>query len=127
MNEVTLIGKSGSKAELRYTQAGKAILSLSIVTNEKYNDKMETYWHHVVVFGKTAEIVSTQIDKGTGVFIKGKICPREYTDKSGNKRKSVDIIALRIHVLQTNKTEFYGEVQKQTKEFQPIQEEDIPF
>jgi single-strand DNA-binding protein len=98
INKVILIGNLGSKPELKYSSSNTAITNLSVATSESWTDKNtgqkqeKTEWHRVSVFGKLAEIVSNYCDKGSKVYIEGKLQTRKYQDKSGADRYATEII-----------------------------------
>lgn len=103
MNQVTILGRSGANAEIKYAQNGTPILNLSIATSEKQGETWVSTWHKVVVFGKTAENIATVIQKGSEVFVYGKISNREWTDKNGQKKQSNEIIANWIRVCESGR------------------------
>ncbi len=98
INKVILIGNLGAKPELKYSSSNTAITNLSVATSESWTDKNtgqkqeKTEWHRVSVFGKLAEIVSNYCDKGSKVYIEGKLQTRKYQDKSGADRYATEII-----------------------------------
>ena len=98
INKVILIGNLGAKPELKYSSSNVAITNLSVATSESWTDKNtgqkqeKTEWHRVSVFGKLAEIVSNYCDKGSKVYIEGKLQTRKYQDKSGVDRYATEII-----------------------------------
>ncbi len=100
MNICYLAGHVGNFIDSRKTQSGRHMLSFSLATNEKYDQKVQTHWHRILFFGGMAERISPLIQKGAEVFVYGKISPREYTDKNGNKKTSNDIIASEVKVIQ---------------------------
>ncbi|MBF0266853.1 MAG: single-stranded DNA-binding protein, partial [Gammaproteobacteria bacterium] len=66
-------------------------------TSETWKDKSgtsqeKTEWHKVVLFGKTAEIASQYLRKGSQVYIEGKLATKQWQDKSGQKRYTTEII-----------------------------------
>lgn len=91
VNKVILIGHVGNEPEVRYTQKGDAILSFSLATSEKYNDREDTQWHRVSVFGKLAGAIKDYVTKGTPLYVEGQIVYEEWTDKEGNKRNTPKI------------------------------------
>lgn len=93
MREVKLRGRSGSDAELKYTQNGTAVINLSLAVNEKRNDAVETHWFKVNIWSKQAEELQPLIKKGTLLSIHGKLESRSWQDKNGNRRESVEISA----------------------------------
>lgn len=104
INKAIIVGTLGKDAEVRYTQSGAAITSISLATNEKWKDKNgddqeRTEWHRVTFFGKLAEIAGEYLKKGGQVYIEGKIRTEKYTDKEGIERYSTDIIADELQML----------------------------
>jgi single-strand DNA-binding protein len=100
LNEVLLVGRLGQKPELKYTSTGTARTVLSVATNEfreeGENLKKETQWHRVVCWAKLAERVAEHGDKGTLVFVRGKLRYEKYTDRAGVKRESTSIVADKV-------------------------------
>lgn len=121
MNEVTLIGRSGANAELKYLPNGMAVVNLSIATNEGKAEQKKTYWHRVTLFGKTAEIMGVRIRKGSEVFIRGKLRPREW-EKDGVKQRAVDVIADWVRVMERHESN-----ESVNQASGPSFSDDIPF
>lgn len=98
VNKVILIGTLGQDPEIRYIPNGGAVGRLSIATNESWRDKQtgqqkeQTEWHRVVLFGKLAEIASEYLRKGSQVYIEGKLKTRKWTDDAGVERYTTEII-----------------------------------
>ena len=92
VNKVILVGNLGQKPEMRYTATQTAVANLSIATTESWKDKEsgenrdKTEWHRVVFFGNLAEIAEKYLDKGSSVYVEGKIQTRKWQDKDGNDR-----------------------------------------
>lgn len=89
MNSLTITGSLGRDAELKYLQDGAAILSFS-VADSMGRDK-GTIWWNCSMFGKRAESLSQYMTKGQQVTVIGTVTEREYTDKTGAQRKSMDV------------------------------------
>ena len=83
--------------ETRYaSDGGTPICHLAVATSRRYKDRdgnrgEETEWHNVVLFGKTAEIAQQYLQKGSEVYIEGRLRTRSY-EKDGVKRYSTEII-----------------------------------
>lgn len=95
-NKVSLIGRLGAKPELVKFDSGKSLARFSLATNENYKSKTgewveNTQWHNITVWGKTAEVVSNLLDKGTEVLIEGKLIHKSYESKNGEKRYGTEI------------------------------------
>ena len=98
INKVILVGTLGKDPEVRDSQSGGAITSVSLATNEKWKDKNgemqeRTEWHRVKFFGRLAEIAGEYLKKGGQCYVEGKLRTEKYTDKQGVERYSTDIIA----------------------------------
>lgn len=89
MNSITVAGTLGRDAEVRYLNSGDAICSFS-VADSAGRDK-PTIWWNCSLFGKRAEALSQYLTKGQSVTVVGSITEREFTDKNGNHRKSMDV------------------------------------
>ncbi len=82
INKVILVGNLGAKPEIKYASNGNAISNLSIATSESWTDKStgqkqeRTEWHRVSLFGKVAEIAGQYLDKGSKVYVEGKLQTR---------------------------------------------------
>ena len=98
INKVILIGNLGTTPELKYATGGNAILNLSIATSEAWTDKNtgqkqeKTEWHRVVLFGKLAELVAKYCNKGSKLYIEGKLQTRKWTNKEGKDQYTTEII-----------------------------------
>lgn len=91
MNVWNFTGRIGKDCETRYTPGGDAITSFSVAVSSGYGDKEKTSWANCAMFGKRGEVVAQYLVKGTQVAISGELTNREYTDKDGNKRYSLDV------------------------------------
>ena len=105
VNKVILVGNLGQKPEMRYTATQSAVANISIATTESWKDKEsgemrdKTEWHKVVYFGKLAEIVEKYLDKGSSVYIEGKLQTRKWQDKSGADRWTTEIVGNELTML----------------------------
>ena len=98
INKVILVGNLGAKPELKYSQSGNAMTSLSVATSESWTDKNtgqkqeKTEWHRVSLFGKLAEIAGQYLDKGSKVYVEGKLQTRKWQDQSGQDRYTTEVV-----------------------------------
>ena len=104
MNKAIIIGRLGRDPELRYTEGGVAVANFTVATNESWKDKggekqERTEWHRIVAWGKQAEFCSNYLTKGRQVLVEGRIQTREWEDKSGAKRSTVEIVAVSVQAL----------------------------
>lgn len=142
LNKVMLIGHLGRDPELRYTTEGAPVATFSMATSESWNNKggerkEHTEWHNIVAWNNLADIAKKYLAKGRQVFVEGRIRSSEWTDREGNKRKKVEIIATGIVLLGSrNESEPRPEPQPQEShrnpgeepyDSGPVTDSDIPF
>lgn len=104
MNKVILIGRLTAKPELRYTPSNVATTRFSVAVNRTFTNaqgERETDFINVVVWRKQAENVCNYLNKGSLVAIDGRLQTNNYTDKDGNKRYSMDVIADNVQFLES--------------------------
>jgi len=97
VNKVQIIGTLGRDPEMKYLPSGSAVVTVSVATDESYNDKNsgqkveKTEWHRMTAFGKLAEIIGQYLKKGSKAYFEGKLRTNEY-EKDGIKRYSTEIV-----------------------------------
>ena len=89
MNVITVAGTLGKDAELKKMTNGDAICNFSVADSQG-RDKPAIWWN-CGLYGKRAESLSQYLTKGQAVTVTGSVSEREWTDKEGNKRKSMDV------------------------------------
>jgi single-strand DNA-binding protein len=104
INKVILVGNLGNDPEVRYSQSGSAITTISVATSESWKDKNgeqqeRTEWHRVKFFGRLAEIAGEYLKKGRQVYIEGSLRTEKYTDKAGVEKYATDIVANEMQML----------------------------
>ncbi len=104
LNKVLLIGHLGRDPEIRYTPGGLAIANFSLATSESYttkdgNRETRTEWHRIVAFGRLAEICGEYLNKGSMVYIEGRLQTREWEDRDGNRRWTTEIVMTNMQML----------------------------
>ena len=98
INKVILVGNLGAKPEIKYASNGNAVTNLSVATSDSWLDKTtgqkqeRTEWHRVSLFGKLAELAAQYTDKGSKVYVEGKLETRKYTDKDGIEKYATNIV-----------------------------------
>ncbi len=104
LNKVFLIGNLTRDPDLRYTPQGTAVVNLRIAVNRRFRDrsgeqKEETCFVTVVVWGKQAEACNQYLSKGKPVFVEGRLISRSWEDNSGQKRSVLEVRAERVQFL----------------------------
>jgi len=113
INKVILVGNLGNDPEVKYTQGGMAICTLSLATTSVRKDKdgqqvEKTEWHRVKLFGKLGEIAGEYLKKGRQVYIEGSIRYDKFTGSDGVEKYFTDIVADDMQMLGGNAGEGGG-------------------
>lgn len=94
----TLVGNTTGDIEVRYTQSGKAVGSVTIAVSDRTKDAATGEWKdgkvwfaRCTMWGELAEHANATLHKGTRVIASGRIEQRDWEDKDGNKRTSVEV------------------------------------
>lgn len=98
LNRAQLIGNLTRDPELRTTPQGTSVCSLGLATNRVYTDAQgqkqeQVEFHNIVAWAKLADICGQYLAKGRRVFIEGRLQTREWTGQDGVKRRSTEIVA----------------------------------
>lgn len=105
VNKVILVGNLGQDPEVKYMPSGQAVCNVSIATTDSWNDKStgekqeRTEWHRVVFFRRLAEIVGEYLNKGSQVYVEGRLQTRKWQDQSGADRYTTEIVANEMQML----------------------------
>ena len=95
-NKIMIVGYLGRDPELRYTPQGTPVCDFSIATSERRKDKSGdlqevTTWFRVSLFGRQAELASQYLTKGRQVYVEGQLSQREWTDRDGGARTTLEV------------------------------------
>ena len=96
LNRVTLHGRLGKDVELRRTSNGTVVASWSIAVDRDYKAdgaERETDWFDITAWRGTAEFAERNFHRGDQMIVSGRLQVRSWTDKDGNKRKAVEVLA----------------------------------
>ena len=101
-NRVVLVGNLTQDVELRYTPAGTAVTDISLAVNErvKRNEQWteEANFFDVTLWGRTAEVASEYLSKGSPVLIEGRL-KQDRWEQDGQKRSKVKVVGERMQML----------------------------
>ncbi|MBQ5667489.1 MAG: single-stranded DNA-binding protein [Oscillospiraceae bacterium] len=145
MNQVDLIGRLAADPELRQTGSGVPVTSFTVAVDRPYtkgNDR-QTDWIDIVAWRNTAEFVCKYFQKGSPIVINGSIQTRNWEDKQGIKRKSVEIVANSVEFVPRSAVTAYDGPQDSdsaqtyetaesfnqgsNEDFVTVDDEDLPF
>ena len=139
LNKAIIMGRLGQDPELKHTQGGKAVCTLSVATTEysgKGDERKEiTEWHRIVCWERTAENCAKYLAKGREVLVEGRIQTRSW-EKDGEKRFSTEIVAQGVQFIGKGQDSRQGENSQQRGDLPPQNRnhepetpglDDIPF
>jgi len=103
-NKVQLIGNLGNDPEIIALDSGKKLAKFSIATNDNYRNAkgekvVDTQWHNVIAWNKTAEIIEKYVVKGQEIAIEGKLTSRSYEDQNGDKKYITEVVCNELLLL----------------------------
>lgn len=142
LNRVELLGNLTDDPVMKYTPDGAAVVTVSLATNEVWYDR-ETRekreradFHRCVFFGKVAEIIEKYCNKGSKVFVTGKLQTRSWEGEDGKKRYMTEVNVKEVILLGGKRDDFADSVAKNVAgeeppaDFEPGGDDisdDIPF
>ena len=137
VNKVILVGNLGRDPEVRATPSGQSVCNFSLATTERFTDRAgqqrdQTEWHNVVVWGKQADLCGQYLKKGRQVYVEGRLATHQYEAKDGTgKRYRTEVVAQRVQFLGGRASAGFDDG---VPDFNagpdappPVDDEDIPF
>lgn len=121
LNMVQLIGRLGQDPELKNLPSGNSVVNLRIATSETWKDKEsgdrkeKTEWHSVTIYGRTAEVAQQYTEKGSLVYIQGRLQTRKWQDKNGADRYTTEIVCENFRMLSRKQGDEGGGEQRQQR------------
>jgi single-strand DNA-binding protein len=100
-----LIGRLTADPEVKATPKGVYVANMRLATNtyagkdEEGNSKEQTEFHHLVVFGKTAEFAGQYLRKGRQIYVEGRIKSSSWVDSAGQKHYRTEIVLDSLNAL----------------------------
>lgn len=107
LNRTELIGYVGDAPEIRFLpNTGEPVAQFSLATTERWKGgdgetKEHTEWHRLVFYGKglIENVISKYVNKGSQIFVEGRLRTRKWTDDNKIDRYSTEIICDTIQLL----------------------------
>ncbi|MCL2747899.1 MAG: single-stranded DNA-binding protein [Oscillospiraceae bacterium] len=103
LNKVILMGRLTRDPELRHTQNNTPVASMRLAVDRGYRrDSAEPHqqsadFFDIVCWQQQAEFVSKWFRKGQLVAVAGRLQQRDWKDRDGNNRTSVEVVAQEVH------------------------------
>ncbi|MBP5538230.1 MAG: single-stranded DNA-binding protein [Bacteroidales bacterium] len=109
LNKVMLIGNVGKKPEIRYLDNQGAspapkVATFPLATTERFRDRNgevreNTEWHNIVAWRQLADLAEKFMDKGSQIYVEGRLRSRSWDGQDGQKRYITEVVADSIQLL----------------------------
>lgn len=86
MNTISLVGRAGRDPETRYFESGTNVCNLTLAVNRRKKDE-DPDWFNLEIWGKTAEIATNYVRKGSLIGVTGSIHQEKWTDRASGEKK----------------------------------------
>lgn len=148
LNVTMIAGRLTRDPELKYTQSGRAVCTISVANSQFYKDKSgerkeNTTFVDATLWDKPAEWIGQNMTKGRPVIVEGRLKSESWEDKqTGQKRSKLTISAIRVTPLDWDQkpensggggsrseggSRSYSQPDHGYDDGGPIPEDDIPF
>lgn len=137
LNKSVIMGRLTRDPELRRTNSGTPVCSVGLAVERDFKrqeGERETDFIDIVAWSGTAEFISKYFTKGKMMIVEGRLQSREYTDKNGNNRRAVEIVAGSVYFGDSKKNKDdatsteEAPAPKHTQGFEEIRDEgELPF
>lgn len=97
LNHFTIQGRLIADPELRTTQSGTSVCSFRVAWSEKYKDTETKLFIGCSAWRGTGEMIAKYFSKGKEILLEGKLSTRDWKDKEGNDRQSIELTVERAH------------------------------
>jgi single-strand DNA-binding protein len=103
-NRVILLGNLTRDPELRYIPSGMAVADIGLAVNDRRKNANgewveETTFVDVTVWGRTAEVMSEYLSKGSPVLIEGRLKLDTWEAQDGQKRSKLKVTCERMQMV----------------------------
>ena len=132
LNKIMLIGRLGKDAETRFTTNNVSVTNFTLATDYSYKGKNgdwvnETTWHNIVSFN-LSDYFKDNLKKGRKFYVEGRLSKRDYTDKEGVKRYSIEVITEKLIPLEpTSESSVSDEDSTSVEPATGNENDDLPF
>ncbi len=125
---ISIIGRLGMDPELKTVGAGNQVCNASVAVTEKWKDKQgerkeRTEWFRLVLWGPKAQTFEQYTQKGSLVYVEGKMETRSWEDNNGAKKYATDLNVDNFQFLSSSQ----GQGQQAHEQAAADSNEEIPF
>jgi len=103
LNRVQLIGRLGKDPESKFTPTGKKVTHFSLAVSQRWKTSGETKeyteWVNIEAWGRLGEVSQEYLEKGSLVYLEGRLKTEKYEDKDGERKFYTKVVALAVQFL----------------------------
>lgn len=98
LNRIEIMGNLGTDPEMRYTPTGRPVTHFRVAVNRRWRDaegrpQEKAEWFRVVVWGRRAEVANQYLQKGSPVYVTGRLQTRSFEGNDGQTRYITELVA----------------------------------
>ena len=112
LNKIIVMGRLTHDPELRRTQSGTPVASFTLAVDRDFKDQQTgeraTDFIDIVAWRQTGEFVSRYFTKGRMAVVEGRLQGRSWTDKDGNTRRTLEVVADNVYFGDAKREEAAG-------------------
>lgn len=131
LNNITIMGRMTREPEIRRTQSGTAVASFTIACERDFsnNGEKETDFIDCVAWKNTADFIGKYFTKGNMIALNGRLTTRNWQDKDGRNRKSVEVLVNNAYFGESKSTQASPSNPSKQNDFAILEEDDsqLPF
>lgn len=133
LNKAIIAGRLTAAPELKTTPSGLSVTSFTVAVDRRSGKDKQTDFISCVAWRQTAEFITKYFVKGSAICIVGSIQTRKYTDKNGNNRIAVEVLADEATFVESKKNTAEGaempevEHYTQPEAYAEADDSDLPF
>lgn len=134
LNKAILMGRLVRDPDMRRTQSNTAVASFTLAIDRDRKDQngnKQTDFIDCVAWGKQADFVCQWFTKGMLAIVCGRVQSRNWEDKNGSKRTSIEVNCEEISFGETKKSREHGGARREdigSDSFEELgDDDDVPF
>lgn len=93
MHHIVILGRVGGLPDVKTSKTGNKFTVMSVASSMKTKDKDVTTWFKVLSFGKQADYIVDNVEKGDQVYVEGTVTANGYVGKDGEAKASINVMS----------------------------------
>ena len=127
VNKVVLQGRIVREVESRTTGAGVTVASFTVAWSEKYKETETKCFLPCTAWRTTGEFIQKYFTKGQEILVEGSLSTREWEDKDGNKRSTIELTVEKAHFCGSKSSDSSSQTKPAGNPIDVPTDGDLPF